>query len=545
METYPSTQVFILTGSYLSPSNLVNFLKVNRRFAKAARLLFKYNNDVRLKGPLERLNQVIVATSVRTITITPQTLNSSHYELFQQTAKLEVDLKLVISSKFESANLFYLFCIPNLVSLVYNAKDESELISLIQRYSTTLRHISLKNDFNIHSKIISHICTCSNLESLRISNSNLIDINAFSQFFELTSLKRLALDLYYYNYNHLSSVAKLNNLRELAIESNCDIESISILQKLPNVKKIEVTPRSFTVDMQNEMMKITQLTKISFSGIILRETKLNCEKGSRIVSLDLTKTQLSGITLSDAHLLHNLRSLNLSNNRLEQIVGEKVCSLKSICELDLSMCIVMFDTMRLTNLPLLTKLNMHKVDMDMINFEMFKKLDLTELNMSKTGINNYGFFNLIGQKNLIKLNISHNYIKDGIGLIKYFTKLQVLEMNNMLVKFDNELESIGELVNLRELNLSELKLKEFLEDEVLSRLNQLRVLNCLGLSLTRKNVNSILKNSKLNRLIVALDLTKYPELNIWSVSGKNRVLINNGEVVKANLDIELVRSFLR
>ena len=155
--------------------------------------------------------------------------------------------------------------------------------------------------------------------------------------------------------------------------------------------------------MQNEMMKITQLTKISFSGIILRETKLNCEKGSRIVSLDLTKTQLSGITLSDAHLLHNLRSLNLSNNRLEQIVGEKVCSLKSICELDLSMCIVMFDTMRLTNLPLLTKLNMHKVDMDMINFEMFKKLDLTELNMSKTGINNYGFFNLIGQKNLIKL----------------------------------------------------------------------------------------------------------------------------------------------
>lgn len=308
-----------------------------------------------------------------------------------------------------------------------------------------------------------------NLTELRLSENLLSSLPASME--QLTKLTIL-----YLADNQFSAlpneIVKLINLSELSLSKNQLSDLPLEIRQLINLKELYLYENLFK-SIPNAIVNITSLTILNIAKNLLTTLPSEISHLTNLTELYLGENRIKKIPTEVINQLVNLKTLNLSFNRLSAIPSEikKLTNLSTL-SLDGNKIVTLPD--EITNLTSLTSLSVSRNMLSTLPTEIGK---LTNLVIFDVSVNR-----------LTK-------IPKGISQLTELAKLDIA--NNELATIPQE---IGELINLIELNLFNNRISN-----LPSNVFRLRSLTTLNLSSNRLSELSS-DICKLTRLI-SLDLS--------------------------------------
>ncbi|CAL5997683.1 leucine-rich_repeat domain-containing protein [Hexamita inflata] len=303
----------------------------------------------------------------------------------------------------------------------------------------------------------------------------------------MTEQNQNNVNMQYDEYLALKYESKIQNGTLLIDPENREdpeVSNLRFIEKL-NIQVLKVyIDKIMTVKLKTDTIKelTVNYTLTYLLGSESSECIKNIQKQQRLNVNNLELENLEVLDLKDTFLendqLYNLakfkklRSLNVSNNRVDLLNIHNITSLTklsmSYCSLqniDLISSLVnlqelnlngnsILDLSSLLKLKCLTKLYMCSCILKNINqiiYQISQLVNLEEFDLSSLFFTDIDISPLCKLKNLTKLNLSFSYYLKGIDQIWQLT-LEVLNISATGLK---NTDSIGPLINLKELDISE------------------------------------------------------------------------------------------
>lgn len=172
-----------------------------------------------------------------------------------------------------------------------------------------------------------------NLHRFFISRSRL-DLEDFERFTMFSCLQRINID-YCNMKNFPSGLAKLPNLRELAIYSNQFNKVPATIFEHPKLEEMNLSKQySDTLELPKDVKPIGNLKKLDMSYCNIYDIPAGFCNQPNLETLQMNHTKIKKLP-KEIHLLKNIRLIDVSDTAIEDLPDELVM-LENLCRIDLN-----------------------------------------------------------------------------------------------------------------------------------------------------------------------------------------------------------------
>lgn len=136
-----------------------------------------------------------------------------------------------------------------------------------------LKHVkSLDLRHRVNQEYFEAVCQMSNLESLEISTSNILDI---SSIVKLQKLKSLSLSRFS-QLENISPLAQLHSLEHLSIQASFKISNYSVIGQMVGLKSLELggdtfAPKNLMLESLESFTELSELVHLDLSSASIRD----------------------------------------------------------------------------------------------------------------------------------------------------------------------------------------------------------------------------------------------------------------------------------
>ena len=362
----------------------------------------------------------------------------------------------------------------NRLNVLELVKNQIRSIAPIKKLKS-LEFLGLENNKKI--KDYHFIGNLRNLKYLDLSSNWLNEINFLSKLTELSTL-----DLSYNEPATINPIKSLVNLKSINLSNTKNINDLSIIAYLVNLKSLGISNCNFPDLKIIENLKKLKSINTSSNGHL---NFSHLPYINSLQSLNLSKNNIHNIDFINRFT--NLKWLDLSDNEITDI--SQIQELSSLKYLDLS-------DNKIRDISPLAKL----VELQYLNVEENQIINLNGLN---------------GTINLQNLDARSNQIKDISGLSE-LNKLRKLNLNHNKISNAN---IIGNLINLCHINLSHNSIFQIQSLKKLTKLKSLYLNDNKIKEIDLKYLSGLKKlNLAQNKLTTGENLVGLTKLNYLNLS---------------------------
>ena len=357
--------------------------------------------------------------------------------------------------------------------------DELKMVAdIAEQEKVQITQLEIRRAQGVTEKGLAQIARFTNLETLRIRNSNITD-ESLIHISNLTKLKDLTLSGANITDAGFSHLKNLHNLIVLSLNrTNIGDDSLAILNNFTNLKDLHLGQTRITNEGLKQLSSLSKIQFLELAGTDISDGGLSylAHLKSSLKSLDLNETDITGAGLTHLREFSTLEHLILGNTRLDSdalqhlsqltklrslhldgtgISTGALSHLKNLTELrDLNLSRNFISSAELEHISKLTKLRALDLGHTWIDNEGLKHLSnltkLEDLTLDYTGVSNEGLIHFKGLEELTYLNLESTRVTgSGLSVLEDSPLTNVNLSNTATTDADlPQLAKIGSINNL-------------------------------------------------------------------------------------------------